>query len=49
MGSIPNPAQWIKGHGVAIDVAWVTAAAQIQSLDQELPYTTDVAIIFLKK
>lgn len=34
-GSIPSPAQWIKGSGVTIVMVWVTTAAQI-SLAQEL-------------
>ena len=36
--------QWVKGSGVAIAVAQVAAAAQIQSLAQELPYAAGVAI-----
>ena len=34
-GSIPSPAQWVKGSGVTIVMVWVTTAAQI-SLAQEL-------------
>ena len=37
-GSIPSPAQWVKGSGIAAAVAWITAVAQIQSLAWELPY-----------
>ena len=43
MGSIPSEMQWIKGSGVAVAVVQVTAAAQIQSLAWELPYTAGVA------
>ena len=43
MGSIPGPAQWVKGSGVAA-VAQVTAVALIQSLARELPYATGAAI-----
>ena len=37
VGSIPGPAQWLKGSGVA-------AAAQIQSLAREFPYAMIAAI-----
>ena len=37
-GSIPSPAQWVKGSGTA------ATAAQIQSLARELPYAVDAAI-----
>ena len=46
MGSIPSEMQWIKGSGVAVAVVQVTAAAQIQSLAWELPYTAGVATKF---
>ena len=39
------PAQWIKISGIATAVAWVIAAALIQSLALELPYAVDVAKI----
>ena len=35
-------AQWVKGSSIA-DVVWVTAAAGIQSLAQELPCAVGVA------
>ena len=38
VGSIPGPAQWVKGSGVA------TAVAQIQSLAWELSYAMGAAI-----
>ena len=37
-GLIPSPEWWIKESSLA------TAAAQIQSLAEELPYAVDVAI-----
>ena len=36
--SIPGPAQWVKGSGVA------SAVAQVQSLDRELPCAMGAAI-----
>ena len=42
MGSAPGLAQWAKGSCIAM--AEVEAAAQIQSLAQELPYAMDMAI-----
>ena len=36
--SIPSPAQWIEGSGIA------AATAQIQTLGQERPYAVGVAI-----
>ena len=44
MGSIPSLLQWVKGSGIAAAVAWVTAAAQIQSLAWEIPYAAGAAI-----
>ena len=38
MGSIPGPAQWVKGPSVA------TAVAQIRSLAWELPHAMGTAI-----
>ena len=38
MGLIPSPAQQVKGSGIAAAAVQVTAAAQIQSLAQELPH-----------
>ena len=38
MGSIPSPVQWVKGPSIA------AAAAQTQSLAQELQYAVGVAI-----
>ena len=32
--SIPGPAQWVKGSGVAAVAVQIKAEAQIQSLDQ---------------
>ena len=49
MGSIPGPAQGMKGSSVAAAVTEATAAAQIQSLMQELPCTLGVAIKKKKK
>ena len=43
MGVIPGPAQWVKGSRVA------TAAVQIQSLVQELPYAMGAAVKLKKK
>lgn len=36
--------QWVKGLGIAVAVASVTAMAQIQSLAGELPSATSVDI-----
>ena len=36
--------QWVKGSGIAAAVAYVTAAAQIQSLARDLPYASAAAI-----
>ena len=36
--------QWVKGSGVAVAMAQVTAVAQIQSMAQKLPYAMGVAI-----
>ena len=44
VSSIPGLAQYVKGSGVATAVAQITAAAWIQSLAWELPYTAGVAI-----
>ena len=44
MGTIPGPAQWIKGSGIAVTVGQVVAAASIQSLVGKFPYTTGAAI-----
>ena len=49
MGSIPSPAQWIKGSGVATTVAWVAARASIQPLAQEHPCAMGVFIKKLQK
>ena len=43
MGLIPGPVWWVQGSGAAI------AAAQIQTLAQELPQATGVAIKKKKK
>ena len=43
MGLIPGPVWWVQGSGAAI------AAAQIQSLAQELPHATGVAFKKKKK
>ena len=43
-GSIPSPSQWVKGSSIATAVAQVTAATQIQSPAQELPYAVGAAI-----
>ena len=42
-GSIPGPAQWVKGASVA------AAVAQPQFLARELPYDVDAAIKLQKK
>ena len=44
MGSIPRPAQWIKGSSFATAMAQVAAAAHIQSLAQELSHAVGMAI-----
>ena len=41
---IPDPAQWVKGSGIAALAGEATSVAQIQSLAQELPYATGAAI-----
>ena len=41
---IPSLAQWVKGSGIAAAVVYVTTAAQIHSLAQELPYAECAAI-----
>ena len=38
-GSIPGPAEWVKGSGIATVVAQPTAAAQIRSLEVHMPET----------
>ena len=43
-GSIPGPAQCVKGSSIAVAAGTVTAVAQIQSLSRELPNALDVAI-----
>ena len=43
MGLIPSLEQWVKGSGVAIAAAQVTAEAQIQALAWELSYAMGVA------
>ena len=55
-GSIPGPAQWIKGSGVALNcgvdhrcslnlaLLWPAAAAPNQPLAWELPYATGAAL-----
>ena len=44
IGSIPWPAQLLKGSGIATVVAEVAAVAWIQSLAQGLPHATGAAI-----
>ena len=44
LGSLRSPAQWVKGSGVAVAAAEVTAVAWIQSLAQGLPNAAGVAI-----
>ena len=44
-GSIPGPAQWIKGSGIAAAAVYFVAVAQIQYLAQELPYAVGMAIM----
>ena len=46
-GIIPRKMQWIKGSSIATAVAYVAAAALIQSPAQELPYA--VVQLFKKK
>ena len=46
MGSIPDPAQQVKGSGVATPVA---AVAQIQSLAWALPFAVSTTIKKKKK
>ena len=41
---MPGLLQWLKGSGIATAVTQVAAAAQIQSLAQELPYAIGVTI-----
>ena len=36
--------QWVKGYGVATAMVYVTVAARIHSLAQELPHAVGVAI-----
>ena len=43
MSSIPVPAQWVKGSGIATAVAQVTAEAWSQSRPKERPYAAGVA------
>ena len=47
-GSISASVQWVKGPGIATAVVNVAGAAWIQSLAQELPYATSVAIKKIK-
>ena len=49
MGLIPGPVRWAKGSKVATAVVWVPAAARIQSLAQEFPYSVGVTIKLKKK
>ena len=44
VGLISSPAQWVKDMVLSAAVAWVAAAAQIQSLAWELPYAMGAAI-----
>ena len=46
---IPSLAQWVKGSGIAIAAAQVTAGALTQSLAWELPYAAGTAIKKKKK
>ena len=41
---VPTVVQWVKGSGIVTAMAQVTAAAQIQSLAQELPYALGAAL-----
>ena len=47
--SILRQVKWVKGSSIATAVAQVSAAAQIQSLTQELSYAVGVAIQKKKK
>ena len=49
MGLIPGLVHWVKGSGIAASIAQIAAVAWIQSLAQELPYATGVAIKIGKK
>ena len=49
MGLIPGLVHWVKGSGIAASIAQIAAVAWIQSLAQELPYATGVAIKIKKK
>lgn len=40
----PRPAQWVKASSIGAAVAQIIAAAQIQSLAEELPYAMGTAI-----
>ena len=43
-GSIPGPAQWVKGSNIATVAARVAAVARIHSLSWELLYSMGAAI-----
>ena len=42
-------AQWVKGSSIVTAVAWVTAEVWVQSLAQDLPFTTGEVKIRIKK
>lgn len=45
-GSIPGPAQWLKGSSAVTAMALLAASVWIQPLTQEFPYVTGTAIHF---
>ena len=49
VSSIPGLVQWVKDLALPQTVAYVSPAAPIQPLAQELPYATGVAIKRKKK
>ena len=44
LGSVPGPAQWVKGSGVVPAMTQVTALAWIRSLVLELPCAAHATI-----
>ena len=44
LAPIPSLVQWVKGSSIATAASQIIAAVQIQSLAQELPYATVIAI-----
>ena len=44
VGSIPGPAQWVKGSGIAATASWVATVVHTQSPAEQLPYAVGPAL-----